>query len=74
LTEQTHCDGASYAIINSTNCVIPLYVLTAAPFNLVLGNSIQVQIVAVNQFGNSSSSVVGSGVNVVVVPDAPINI
>lgn len=50
-----------------------LSVLTAAPFNLVLGNSIDVQIIATNIFGSSSVSVIGSGANIVVLPSAPIN-
>lgn len=48
-------------------------VLTASPFNLVLGDSIDVRIVATNIYGNSQVSVTGSGANIVVLPSAPIN-
>ena len=43
-TELTSCDGSSQVIIDSQSCTIPLDTLTAAPFNLVLGNPIQVII------------------------------
>jgi len=40
LTELTNCDGSSTTIRTSTKCTIPLSVLTASPFSLVLGASI----------------------------------
>lgn len=54
-------------------CRIPLSVLTAAPFNLILGNSIDASVTATNIYGNSDPSMVGSGGNIVYVPDAPVS-
>lgn len=48
--------------------------LTAEPFNLVLGASIEVVVIANNEYGDSLESAVGSGANIVLVPDAPINL
>lgn len=48
--------------------------LTAVPFNLVLGDSIDATVVATNIYGDSEISVVGSGGNIVYVPDAPISL
>lgn len=48
--------------------------LTAEPFNLVLGASIEVVVIANNAYGDSQESAVGSGANIVLVPDAPINL
>lgn len=53
---------------------MPLTVLTASPFNLVLGNSIIVTIVANNYYGASVVSENGSGANIILVADAPINL
>ena len=38
----------------------------------MLGDSIDAIIIASNQYGDSSPSVIGSGANIVYVPDAPI--
>ena len=43
-TELTSCDGSSQVIIDSQSCTISLDILTAAPFNLALGDPIQVVI------------------------------
>lgn len=47
--------------------------LTSAPFNLVLGDEITVKVMAHNVYGDSLNSEAGSGANIVLVPDAPIN-
>jgi hypothetical protein len=47
--------------------------LTQAPFSLVLGDAIVIKIVAHNLYGESLTSETGSGANIVLVPDAPIN-
>lgn len=73
ITELTGCNGANATIVSTTRCTVLLSVLTASPFNLVLGDSIDVQIIAWNIYGNSSSSVIGSGANIVVLPSAPFN-
>lgn len=58
--------------MDTQTCSIPLDTLTAAPFNLVLGDRIEALIVASNIYGDSQVSVIGAGANVVYVPDAPI--
>lgn len=45
-----------------------------APFNLELGSSIDAKVVAVNQYGDSTESLVGSGAIIYKVPDSPINL
>jgi hypothetical protein len=47
--------------------------LYLSPFNLILGDSIDAIVVASNVYGDSDASVVGSGGNIVYVPDKPIN-
>jgi hypothetical protein len=44
-----------------------------APFNLQLADAIVVKIIAHNLYGESIVSETGSGANIVLVPDAPIN-
>jgi len=56
------------------NCSIPLSILTASPFNLALGQIINVKIIAYNAYGYSSESTIGGGSVVIHVPDAPINL
>ncbi len=52
---------------------MPLDTLTAAPFNLILDSNIKVKVTAFNIYGPSITSAVGSGANIVLVPNAPIN-
>jgi hypothetical protein len=61
-------------VVTNMNCSIPLSTLTAAPFNLVLGQIIYVKIIAYNAYGYSTESTIGGGVVIVRVPDAPINL
>lgn len=56
----------------ATECTIPLAKLRSDPFNLVLGNMVYAKVIAVNAYGDSSASAVGSGALIVLVPDAPI--
>jgi hypothetical protein len=51
-------------------------VLQGAPFNRALGDSVYAKVLAYNSIGNGPFSVAGNGatVNVVVAPDAPINL
>lgn len=48
--------------------------MTAAPFNLELGNTIYAKVVAFNYYGDSQSSPEGSGSVIQLVPDAPVNL
>jgi len=45
-----------------------------APFNLTWGQSIYVQVIAINVYGQSLPSVVGSGAIIITSPDSPINL
>lgn len=51
--------------------MIPLSTLTNAPFNLALGDSIVLRVIAHNIYGPSLTSEEGSGANIVLAPDAP---
>jgi hypothetical protein len=53
---------------------VPLDSLTAAPYSLTLGSSIDVKVIANNVYGDSDYSAVGSGAFIVLVPDAPENL
>ena len=53
---------------------VPLNVLTAAPFSLSIGSTVDVKIIAYNVYGDSEASSVGGGATIVLVPDAPINL
>ena len=53
-TELTSCDGTNADVVAFTQCIVPLSVLTAAPYDLsVLGSSINVKITAINDYGES---------------------
>ena len=47
--------------------------MTVAPFNLILDSSIMAKVTAFNFYGPSITSAVGSGANIVLVPNAPVN-
>jgi len=51
---------------------VPLATLLATPFDLKKGNSIDIRVLAANVYGESELSPVGSGANVVIIPDEPI--
>lgn len=71
LTEVTQCDGSLSAIYTSRQCTVLLETLTQSPFDLQLGDSIDVRVTAYNQYGASLMSSAGSGATVVLVPTAP---
>lgn len=73
LTTVPGCDGTSTVVITARKCVVALADLTSSPFNLELGDEISVRIMAHNIYGASLNSEPGSGANIVLVPDAPIN-
>ena len=45
----------------ATECTVPLATLTAAPFNLALGDAINIKLTAYNDYGESPLSEVGGG-------------
>lgn len=61
-------------MIDTRTCNIQLSTLTEAPYSLVLDDSVVVQVVSVNLYGDSTNSASGSGAIIWLVPDAPINL
>lgn len=61
-------------IIALTQCTVPISTLTTAPISLSWGSSIYATITAVNIYGSSTISSVGTGAIIVTVPDAPMNL
>ena len=53
---------------------MPLASLRASPYNLSLGATVDSYIIAYNFYGDSEPSFVGSGANIVAVPDSPLNL
>jgi hypothetical protein len=51
--ETTNCDGSNASIISSTQCTVPLSVLTTAPYSLSLGNNVNAKVIATNVKGDS---------------------
>lgn len=74
VTETTNCDGSDSIIFQARLCTVPLSTLTAEPFALVFGNSIEAKIFATNIKGDSQESPEGNGATIIRVPDAPINL
>jgi hypothetical protein len=68
------CNGASGVIIAATSCQVPLTTLTTSPYSLSLGATIDVKLVTYNFYGDSAFSSVGSGANIVGLPDAPVSL
>ena len=55
-TDATDCDGTTSSVISSKSCLIPMSSLVSAPFSLVLGALVSVQVTATNSVGTSSPS------------------
>lgn len=53
IEESTDCDGTQADVVTNTGCTINLSTLTAAPYNLVLNESVDVKIVSTSAFGDS---------------------
>ena len=48
--------------------------MESAPYNLVLGESVYVEIISTNYYGDSIHSIAGNGAVITTTPDAPINL
>lgn len=72
--DATLCDGSNSGIVGLTTCTVPLLGLRAAPYNLVLGDSVFVQITAHNFYGDSPVSDAGNGALIQYPPDAPLSV
>jgi len=68
--ETNYCTGAT--VLAESKCTIPFTTLRSSLFNLILGNSVMVQVVASNTYGDSALSPAGSGAVIQYVPDAPL--
>jgi hypothetical protein len=55
-------------------CTIPLAVLTADPYNLILGQTIESKVIATNNYGSSDVSEVGGTALIVLVPSEPLSL
>ena len=68
-TETTDCAGNSSAVFLAGSCIIPMSVLTSAPFSLTLGTLVQVTASAINAYGQSTPSAVNTvGATISTVP------
>jgi len=72
--QTSNCDGSSSAVKTSRSCTVPLSVLQASPFSLILNDSILVKVIAINAYGKSDLSSAGNGAKMLLVPDAPVNL
>lgn len=61
-------------MISNRECTITLETLKASPFNLVKDDPVNVRIVSVNMYGDSTESETGVGAVIQLVPDAPVNL
>jgi hypothetical protein len=59
--ETTDCDGTNADVVNNRACTIQLNTFTSAPYSLELGESVSVNIISVNTYGESALSEAGSG-------------
>jgi hypothetical protein len=69
-----YCNGAYASIVSNLQCSVPLGDLTTSPFSLVLGDHVDVYVVAINSYGSSAFSAVGDGAFIELVPDAPLSL
>jgi hypothetical protein len=68
-TETTYCDGSSTAVFAGLSCLVPVSVLTAAPFSLSAGATVQAVVEAHNARGWGPASVENTlGAIIVTVP------
>jgi hypothetical protein len=72
--DSTLCDGLDFDVITNTACTVPLSLLAAEPFNLMLGYKIYVRVIATNAYGDSGLSEAGTSDGMEFVPDAPITL
>jgi hypothetical protein len=63
-TELVTCDGSDSTIISDTECTVPLSKLTTTPFNLAFGDDVIVKLTALNAYGESIESEIGSGATI----------
>lgn len=74
IVDPSVCDGLDYLVMQNTQCIVLLNKLTSQPYNLMLGYSIQIKVIATNAYGDSEISEAGNGDIIVLVPDPVINL
>jgi hypothetical protein len=72
--EKINCDGSEPDIVTGNSCTVPFHTLKAYPFELVPGEYVNVKIIAVNDYGESIFSEIGTGGQIQALPDAPQNL
>ena len=73
IEQTTYCNARSDpAVITNQYCVLPMDILTSAPFNLIQGNIVVATISAANILGQSQFSMLNSeGADIRVAPLTP---
>lgn len=66
------CDGSNPSYVSSLTCTVPLLALRSAPFNLAQENTVVVQVVATNFYGDSETSNQGGSAKIWLVPEIPL--
>lgn len=74
LQQLSYCDGSTSTVINARTCTVPLSALTTSPYNLILGQPVNIKVSATNLYGTSSLSATGSGAVIQLVPSAPVSL
>jgi hypothetical protein len=67
----TNCDASKSTIVAQKYCDIPIISLLGAPYNLGLGESVQVRMTATNYYGQNQLSDAFNGATMIILPDAP---
>ena len=73
-TELLHCNGADPVVRDANECNVPVSILISSPFNLAWGTQVYAKVIATNIYGDSDTSPVGAGANLVTNPDPPVNL
>lgn len=73
IEESFYCLSNEY-MVEHTECVVPLDVLTQEPYNLQLGDSIYAKVIPNNVYGEGQISTGGNGATIVLVPSAPVSL
>jgi hypothetical protein len=71
--DTTDCDGSDSGIVSAALCSVPISTLSASPYDLPWGSSVQVKVTAENIYGVSGTSAVGNGAIILTYPDTPLN-
>jgi hypothetical protein len=56
------------------SCTVPVITLTTTPFEILWGEHIWAQVIAINAYGYSAVSDAGNGAEIITYPDSPISL